>query len=227
MGTFIPPVPLTNHRVIMGRLLSTILFLTLTLSACGTSIASPQPLPPSATEAPLTLPTTAVPFPIETLPTPHIDQPPDGNVTAPPPEPEQCGYQWAYGDLPELSSRFQQSIRALEPEAEAKAFAFGENCVRADGSIAKFAPMETDFNVTLHVDDLANEAVLGRWIVQVMEVIENIPPEQISGPRPGRVSIVFQSSTAQSVSNFYINQYQALPAGLSHEEVYHSLQTPP
>jgi len=85
--------------------------------------------------------------------------------------------------------------------------------------------METDFNVMLPVDDLANEAVLGRWIVRVMEVIESIPEDQIAGPRPGRVSIVFESSTAQAVMNFYIDQYQALPAGLNHEEVYHALQS--
>ncbi len=84
--------------------------------------------------------------------------------------------------------------------------------------------METDFNLTLHVDDLANRSVLGRWIVQIMQVIESIPADQIAGPRPGRVSIVFQSSTAQSVINFYINQYKELPSGLNHEEVYQALQ---
>jgi hypothetical protein len=127
--------------------------------------------------------------------------------------------------LPELSSSFQGTIESLEPGAKASAFAFGENCVLSDGSIGRFVPMETDFNVMLPVDDLANEAVLGRWIVRVMEVIESIPPEQIAGPRPGRVSMVFESSTAQQVLNFYIDQYRALPAGLSHEEVYHALQS--
>jgi hypothetical protein len=140
------------------------------------------------------------------------------------PAAQDCGYQWATQELPELSASFQQSIQALQPEAQASARAFGENCVRADGKVADFLAMETDFNVALRVDDLANESVLGRWIVQIMQVIENIPADQIAGPRPGRVSIVFQSSTAQAVINFYINQYQDLPSGFNYAEIYEALK---
>jgi hypothetical protein len=197
----------------MRRVVFALLFWTLVLCACSTGIASPQAVPPSPTETPFVLPTaTATPPPG-----------PDGETSAVPLTPQDCGYQWANQDLPELSSSFQQSIQALQPKAQASAYAFGENCIRSDGSIASFAAAETDFNVKLQVDDLANESVLGRWIVQVMQVIEGIPAEQIAGPRPGRVSIVFQSSTAQSVINFYINQYKELPSGLSHTEVYQAL----
>jgi len=186
----------------MQRVFFTLLFWTLILCACSTAVASPQAVPPSPTPAPVAIPVTALP-----------------------PSPQGCGYQWANQDLPELSSNFQESIQALQPEAQASAYAFGENCVGMDGSVVSFTAMETDFNVALQVDDLANESVLGRWIVQVMQVIENIPAEQISGPRPGRVSIVFQSSTAQSVLNFYINQYQELPSGLNYAELYEALHT--
>ena len=86
--------------------------------------------------------------------------------------------------------------------------------------------METDFNVTLQVDDVANESDLGEWIVKIMQVIENIPQEQIVGPRPGRVSITFQSNNDQKILNFYTNQYQDLPSGLSNSEIYQALQTP-
>jgi hypothetical protein len=96
----------------------------------------------------------------------------------------------------------------------------------ADGSIGGFSAMETDFNITLQVNDLTNESDLGDWIVKVMQVIESIPPAQIVGPRPGRVSIVFQSNGDQKAVNFYVNQYQALPAGLSSSEIYQTLQTP-
>ncbi len=188
----------------MQRVFSALLFWTLVLCACSTGIASPQAVPPSSTATP--------------------PPGPDGETTAVPLTPQDCGYQWSNQDLPELSSSFQQSIQALQPEAQASAYAFGENCIRPDGSIASFTAAETDFNVQLQVDDLANESVLGRWIVQVMQVIDGIPAEQIAGPRPGRVSIVFQSSTAQSVINFYINQYKALPSGLNHTEVYQALQ---
>jgi hypothetical protein len=185
----------------MQRIFSTFLFWTLILCACSTGAASPVAVSPSPTEASLPLPTAV---PIET---------------------QECGYQWANKDLPELSSSFQGSIQALQPEAQANAYAFGENCIRSDGSVAEFLAMETDFNVSLQVDDLANESVLGKWIVQVMQIIENIPAEQIAGPRPGRVSIVFQSSTAQDVVNFYINQYRELSPGLNYAEIYEALKT--
>ena len=96
----------------------------------------------------------------------------------------------------------------------------------ADGSVGSFGAMETDFNVTLQVNDLANESDLGEWIVRVMQVIENIPPEQIAGPQPGRVSIIFQSNSDQKIVNFTIYQYQALASGLSNSEIYQALQVP-
>lgn len=210
----------------MQRIIGTFLFWTLILCACSASISSPQPLPP--TDAPLPFPTTTVSDPtlIATLSTPHIVQPPDGEITAAPPNPQDCGYQWANQDLPELSSSFQVSIQALQPEAHANAYAFGENCLLADGSIAGFSAMETDFNITLQVNDLTNESDLGEWIVKVMQVIENIPPDQIVGPQPGRVSMIFQSDGDQKALNFYINQYQGLPVGLSNSEIYQALQIP-
>jgi len=187
----------------MKRIFLTFLFWILILSACSAGAASPLPPPVSTTEAPTLLPTTAGP---------SDNQP--------------CGYQWAYEELPELSSSFQQSIQALQAEAQARAFAFGEDCVRADRSVAGFTAMETDFNVTLQVSDVSNESDLGDWIVKVMQVIAAIPQEQIVGPRPGRVTMTFQSAADQKIINFYINQYQDLPAGLSSAEIFQALQRP-
>ncbi|HLO14465.1 MAG TPA: hypothetical protein VK206_06540 [Anaerolineales bacterium] len=187
----------------MRRIFRALLFWTLILSACSISVASPQTIPPSTTEAPVSIPTTAVP-----------------------PNPQDCGYQWATQALPELSSSFQGSIQALQPEAQANAYAFGENCMLADGSNGGFGAMETDFKVTLNVSDLTNEVELGEWIVKVMQVITAIPKDQIAGPQPGRVTIAFQSNGNQQVINFYINQYQALSPGLSDSEIYQALQTP-
>lgn len=146
--------------------------------------------------------------------------------SASPPGLEACGYQWANQELPELSARFQASIQEIQPEAQASAFAFGENCVRADGSIASFSAMETDFNILLRVEDLADESDLGEWIVKVMQVVEALPQEAIVGPRPGRVSITFQSEDEQSVLHFYSDQYRQLPTGLSSLEIYRSLRPP-
>ena len=198
----------------MPRIFRVFLFWTLILCACSPNLASPQPSPHTLTATPFSLPDTAGPVP-------------DISVTSTSaPNPQECGYQWANQDLPELSSSFQASIQALQSEAQASAFAFGENCVLADGSIGGFGAMETDFNVTLNVNDLINESDLGEWIVKVMQVIQNIPPEQIMGPQPGRVSITFQSNGDQKIVNFSINQYQALAPGLGGLEIYEALQTP-
>ena len=211
----------------MQRIFRALLFWALLLCACSTSATSPQLPPPTSINAPSVYPTTAVPNPtlIATLSTPPVDQQPDGNNT-PSTNPQDCGYQWANQDLPELSSSFQASIQALQAEARASAYAFGENCMLADGSVGGFSAMETDFNVTLQVSDLANESDLGEWMVKVMQVIENSPKDQIVGPQPGRVSIGFVSGSNQKLVNFYINQYQALPTGLSNSDIYHALQTP-
>jgi hypothetical protein len=37
-------------------------------------------------------------------------------VTLAPPDPQNCGYQWANQDLPELSSSFQHSCRRFNPK---------------------------------------------------------------------------------------------------------------
>jgi hypothetical protein len=228
----------------MTRIIRTALFWTLILSACSSGGLSPES-PPLADNTPASIPSadsttespTAVTIPISTtevLPppkllatvsTPHIDQGPDGAVTIPPSSPQDCGYQWAYQDIPELSSEFLQSVQALQPGSQALAFGFGENCMHADGT-ATFLPMETDFDVTIPLSDLSDPGLLGEWIVKIMQVIENIPPDQIIGPRPGRVSIIFEEHGENTGASFYIDQYHALDPGLSNAEIYQALQTP-
>ena len=180
----------------MKKIFCALLFLTVLLSACSLPIASPPPPAPATTQAPST------------------------------PRYEDCGWQWAQKDLPELSKNFQGSIQTLQSEAQANAYAYGENCMLADGTVGGFSAMETDFHVTLPVVDLSNESDLGGWIVKVMQVIQSIPKEQLEGPQPGRVMIFFQAGNDQKVVNFYINQFQALPPGLSNSEIYQKLQAP-
>jgi hypothetical protein len=86
--------------------------------------------------------------------------------------------------------------------------------------------METDFNITLQAASLSDESELGDWIVKVMQVIDNLPPDQLTGPRPGRVDIVFQSNGEEKRLQFYIDHYRALEAGLSSQEIYQALQSP-
>jgi hypothetical protein len=220
----------------MPKLFRAFLLWTLMLCACSPGAASPQgklpELPgrvvtqsvtPISTSEPVT---DVAPIATTEIPpsTPQTAQPAEGAITVPF-DSQQCAYQWAQQALPELSSTFQGSVQALQPEAQAIAFVFGENCVHPDGS-ATFLPMETDFNITLQVSDLTDTSSLGEWIVNVMQIIQNIPPDQIVGPRPGRVSIIFERDTERTGVSFYIDQYHALPAGLSNTEIFQALQTP-
>lgn len=223
----------------MTRMIRTVLLWTLILSACSPGGLSPEAILPTLSSDPVSSTITPVmevlpestpevlppPKLIATLATPHIEQGPDGAVTLPPSGQQGCAYQWAYRDLPELSGQFLAMLQQIQPEAQGSAFAFGEHCIHQDGS-ATFLPMETDFDITLQVSGLNNEAVLGESIVKVMQVIENIPPEQITGPRPGRVSLFFQSGGQEKSVTFYVDQYRALEPGLSSAEIFQALQNP-
>ena len=214
-----------------------LLFWTLILYACSTSLSSTDATPlnpitsPSivTTLTPETFPASPT-FPvskiIETLQTPHIDQPPNGNEVTITPSNDSCGYQWAYKDLPDLSTKFLQAIQQFQPSAQANAFAFGEDCVHADGH-ADFIAMETDFNITLQVSNPTDADECGEWTMKVMQIILDIPKDEIVGPRPGRVSISFQAGSEQKNFNFYIDRYQALSTGLNSAEICTALQTQP
>jgi hypothetical protein len=217
----------------MMRIYRPLLLLSLMLAACSSMELSPATPPAtlatdmSASNIPATSITQVLPSTeaVATVSTPGIEQELENATTVAPSDQLACAYQWAQEPLPELSTEFQRSIQLLQPEAQANAYAFGENCIRADGT-STFGAMETDFNVTLQVPDLSNAADLGDWIVKVMQVVENIPPDQIEGTKPGKVSMIYQSNGEQKIVNFYIDQYQALPAGLSNAEIYQALSTP-
>jgi len=212
----------------MSKICRTFLFWTLILTACAAGVTASPATPAQSKVTPSMLADIAseVPIPIGTVSTPHIDQPPDGNLPTGLPDPQTCGFQWANQELPELSSSFETSIQALQPEARAIAYAFGENCIREDGSNAGFGAKETDFDVILQVNNLTDESALGTWIVKVMQVIEQIPQDQMVGPGPSRVSISFASNGDQKFVQFYVNQYQALPVGSDPAEIYKALQVP-
>lgn len=191
----------------MTKSICALLFWTLILCACSTS------LPPTDTTPPV-------------LPTSIATESPTPTITITASSYGGCGYQWAYKDLPDLSSKFLRTIQQLQPLAQAKAFAFGENCVYADGH-ADFIAMETDFNITLQVTNATDTNECGEWIMKVMQIILDIPKEEIVGPRPGRVSMSLQAGSEQKNFNFYIDRYQALSTDLSNTEICTALQTQP
>lgn len=208
----------------MQRLFGTLLFWTLILSACTTGVSSPQAVSSSTAEATLGPPITATPK-LVTTSTPRIDLE-DFESTAISLNSENCGYQWVYDeDLPELANNFEHSIQALQPQAQAYVYAFGERCVLTDGS-ADFIIMETDFDITIPVSNVYKEAALGGWIKKVMQVIENIATKHILGQRPGRVTIVFRSGDDEQRVAFFIDDYEKLRPDLSDLEIFTALAAP-
>ena len=140
---------------------------------------------------------------------------------------EGCAYMWAYQDLPDLSAKLDASIRTLNTDASASAYAFGEDCVYADGH-KTFGAMETDFNVSLQVTDLTNEEAFGNWIKEVMSFIFQIPSEEISGPQPGFVEFRFvKSDTEQIVLRVPLRGYETTAKGLSGAELFRLFYAPP
>ena len=216
----------------MNRFIYPLLFWTLILCACSTSLPSTDAVPldpatPPLTEAFPASPTLPIPKIVQTLQTPHIDQPPNGNEITITPVSEGCGYQWAYKDMPEINEPFDEVIKILNPNAKAWATAFGEDCVYADGH-ADFSAMETDFYVHVPVTDLSDFESFGNWIVQVMNVIEGLPGDLIAGPNPGFVEFWFIKSEGEHIAmRVPIQKYRDEATGKSGEELFRLFYTNP
>jgi hypothetical protein len=191
--------------LIIRQFLKTLLPLTLVLSACASAnLATPDT---SSSTQFVDTPSTAIV--ISTTTTPEIT-----------PASENCAYVWASQELPDLSQKVYQSLQTLDANITGNAYAYGENCVYADGH-STFGAMETDFRVKVSVTDLKDENALGDWIVRVMGVITKLPPNELSGPQPGRVEFDFHKSDTENLFlNVSIAKYQKQPSGLSGTELF-------
>lgn len=102
----------------------------------------------------------------------------------------QCAYMWANQSLPELSAQVQAAMQAeVQPQAVARADAYGEDCVAPDGTRAGFAAMQTDYYITLSVSDLDDTQTLGSLAEAVLEALVAFPVGSTPGPNPGYVGI--------------------------------------
>jgi hypothetical protein len=231
----------------MNRLLKTLLFWTLILGACSPGISSPQtlpatdptltPFPPSditTTKIPLEFPTAQSPNPkfIATVSTPHIDPGPNGELPNTATEisssVNECGYQWAYEDTPELSAQFDKAVKDLIPASTSHVTAFGENCINNDGQVVRFLVMETDFYVTASVETLDDYETFGNWLAHVMQVVNGFPPDLIAGSKSGFVEFRFEKNATESISfRVLIQQYNETAYGRTGEELFRFFYTLP
>ncbi|HNK64044.1 MAG TPA: hypothetical protein PKL78_04105 [Anaerolineales bacterium] len=156
-------------------------------------------------------------------PTTQPTPPPDDNSTGP----GSCGYVWARQDVPELTALLKDRVEALKENASARVEAFGEDCIRPDGS-RKFLAKETDFYIRLTGVDLSAEEDFGNFMAQVMETVLAAPSELIPGPQPGFVEFWFeQDENAHIVFRVPIREYQDVGGTLTGAELFRYFNHPP
>jgi len=137
-----------------------------------------------------------------------------------------CAYVWAYENLPEISTELQAAVQAILPEASARAQAFGEDCVAADGS-STFGAMETDFYVTLSVPDLTDTEALGTLVEKVLSVVDGFPRGRVPGGQDGFVEFTFRSGDQQRILRVPIPRgVEVRQQGLHGAELIQALETP-
>jgi hypothetical protein len=217
----------------------TLLFSTLILFACVQNFSTPETLPEQvptvtpfiqpATESVIDVPTNsgpAGPKIIVTVGTPNIGQSPDGDFPTPAVSQQQCGFNWAYHDLPDVTAEFDASVKALNPSASSHATAFGEDCIAADGQVVRFAAMETDFYVIMPASDLSDHESFGNTIAQVLQIVNGFPPDTLAGPKPGFVEFRFEKSDSESIGlRVPIQQYNTTANGITGKELFRMFYT--
>lgn len=194
----------------MNRRLSTLMLLVAVAStAC---LARPPGLPKSNLETPLVGYASPTPAAAPTLVTPANPG---------------CYYNWATQDLPALSEQVDAAFGRLGPAVTGGAYAFGEDCIAADGS-RTFSAMETDFRARIRVDDLKDEGLLGTWIAKVMGAINTLPAESVAGPRPGRVEFEFFTEKSDSLRLIVdISKYREQGVGIQGAQLFRLFHPPP
>lgn len=138
----------------------------------------------------------------------------------------KCAFMWANDQLPELSADLNQALQTALPDSEGYAQAYGENCVTEGGQVVRFHAMETDFYITLKVEDLGDLQVLGELVEEVMDVLSGFPTEETPGPQPGYIGITFESpEDSIRLWDMRTNVEAALESGMRGEDLFNALQS--
>ena len=138
----------------------------------------------------------------------------------------QCGYQWATQPLADVTTKLQQRLDKQNTlAAEVNAAAYGENCVLADGTIARFLAKQTDVYFKVPVTDLENTQNLGELTESIIQFVEDIPADTLVGPNEGYIQINFISSVGQMSSLWFQSSAgrAALDEGLKGADLYNKL----
>jgi hypothetical protein len=122
-----------------------------------------------------------------------------------------CSYNWATQSLPDESVLLGNALqKAGVAFISARAEAFGENCYDAVFRVAvSFSTMETDFHISLAVDDLNNKEEMGNIMYIIIKTILDFPQGTFPGPNAGYIGINFQSETSELNLWFQISFIQS------------------
>ncbi|MBN1680831.1 MAG: hypothetical protein JW966_11110 [Anaerolineae bacterium] len=106
-----------------------------------------------------------------------------------------CSWQWAQEVLPDETTQLADSLSAANlPVNDLTVFAYGEDCFNAEGNVVRFAAMETDFLLTLAVDDLDDSETLGDLAADALVIIvRDFPVSDTPGPMPGQITLSFEA----------------------------------
>ena len=108
-----------------------------------------------------------------------------------------CAWQWAYQDQPDLQAALEAALtNAGIAYDSVSVYAYGENCLDGQGNIQYYAAMETDFDLTLLVEDLGDRAALADRLAEVLALlVKEFPVGETPGPQPGYFSLTFLAGT--------------------------------
>lgn len=160
---------------------------------------------------------------------PVTTAPPSATPTAASAENTPCVWQWATQTNDELT----QTIQAAVDQTEARditivAASYGENCLSADASLRYYAIMETDFQVSIRVESVEDEAALAEKITAALAVLKDYPPEQTPGPQPGYITFTFHDDNEERLLRAgYTQAMEALALRLSGPELLAALESGP
>lgn len=135
---------------------------------------------------------------------------------------EPCYYQWASQPLPEVTAELQRYFQdAGQPDLAVTAGAFGENCLRADGSVVRFLTMYTDIYVTAPVARLDDDLMMAERTETILRLALDYPPEKLPGSPEGYLGITFTDPRGSVVNLWFrrLDGKAALDSGLSGVEL--------
>lgn len=154
--------------------------LTLTLPPYDASMSPTAPLPPAQlTYWAATMTAQALMRTVTPTPSPAQAEYPS------------CMFNWARQDLPDVTAIVQTALNdAGISYVTARAEAYGENCYRQDGSVSYFAAMTTDFYLTIPLDNLNDEALMGQVVAATYAMLSAVPTASLPA-RLGYLDITF------------------------------------